>query len=92
EGRTVDLGKVMAAMLDGCNIPFAIISGDTASRSSNPMYPDEPTQEGRNGIPFGDDLNYYTTGGSQREDTIGISWDSCLVIRRKRTAKRMDRA
>ncbi|MBQ7345255.1 MAG: metallophosphoesterase, partial [Oscillospiraceae bacterium] len=50
EGRTVDLGKVMAAMLDGCNIPFAIISGDTASRSSNPMYPDEPTQEGMLGV------------------------------------------
>lgn len=49
-GRTNDIGKVMAAMLDGCRIPFALISGDVASRSQNPMYPEDPTEEGILGV------------------------------------------
>lgn len=33
-GRTRDLGKVMAKMLDNCEIPFALISGDINTRAS----------------------------------------------------------
>lgn len=33
-GRTKDLGKLMAKMLDNCEIPLAIISGDINSRGS----------------------------------------------------------
>lgn len=34
--RTNDIGKVMAKMLDNCEIPFAMISGDIATRASYP--------------------------------------------------------
>ena len=33
-GRTNDIGKVMAKMLDNCDIPFAVITGDIATRAS----------------------------------------------------------
>lgn len=33
-GRTTDLGKVMAKMLDNCEIPFTILSGDIGTRGS----------------------------------------------------------
>lgn len=33
-GRTTDIGKVMAAMLDNCEIPFAMLSGDINTRAS----------------------------------------------------------
>lgn len=33
-GRTTDLGKVMAKMLDNCEIPFAVLSGDINTRAS----------------------------------------------------------
>ena len=33
-GRTNDIGKVMAKMLDNCEIPFAVIAGDVATRAS----------------------------------------------------------
>ena len=33
-GRTNDIGKVMAKMLDNCEIPFGIITGDIATRAS----------------------------------------------------------
>ena len=33
-GRTNDIGKVMARVLDNCNIPFAVITGDVATRAS----------------------------------------------------------
>ena len=33
-GRTRDLGKVMAKMLDNCEVPFALISGDINTRAS----------------------------------------------------------
>lgn len=35
-GRTNDIGKVMAKMLDNCEIPFAVITGDVATRASYP--------------------------------------------------------
>lgn len=35
-GRTNDIGKVMAKMLDNCEIPFAVITGDVATRASFP--------------------------------------------------------
>lgn len=35
-GRTNDIGKVMAKMLDNCDIPFALITGDIATRASYP--------------------------------------------------------
>ena len=35
-GRTNDIGKVMARVLDNCNIPFAVITGDVATRASYP--------------------------------------------------------
>ena len=35
-GRTTDIGKVMAKMLDDCEIPFAVLSGDIATRASYP--------------------------------------------------------
>lgn len=34
-GRTNDLGKVMAKMLDNCEIPFAVLTGDIGTRSSH---------------------------------------------------------
>ena len=33
-GRTTDIGKVMAKMLDNCEIPFAVLSGDINTRAS----------------------------------------------------------
>ena len=33
-GRTNDIGKVMAKMLDNCEIPFALVTGDINSRAS----------------------------------------------------------
>ena len=33
-GRTNDLGKVMAKMLDNCEIPFAVVTGDINTRAS----------------------------------------------------------
>lgn len=33
-GRTNDIGKVMAKMLDNCEIPFAVITGDVNTRAS----------------------------------------------------------
>jgi hypothetical protein len=33
-GRTTDLGKVMAKMLDNCEAPFAVITGDINTRAS----------------------------------------------------------
>lgn len=33
-GRTNDIGKVMAKMLDNCEIPFALITGDINTRAS----------------------------------------------------------
>lgn len=33
-GRTLHIGKIMAKMLDNCEIPFAVISGDVATRES----------------------------------------------------------
>ena len=35
-GRTKDLGKLMAKMLNDCEIPFAILSGDINTRGSRP--------------------------------------------------------
>ena len=35
-GRTNYLGRVMGQMLDNCNIPFAVISGDAGTRGSLP--------------------------------------------------------
>lgn len=35
--RTNDLGKIWAKILENCNIPFAVISGDIGSRSSIPI-------------------------------------------------------
>ena len=32
--RTNDIGKVMAKMMDNCDIPFAVISGDVGTRAS----------------------------------------------------------
>lgn len=34
KGRTNDIGKVMARMLDNCDIPFAVLTGDIATRVS----------------------------------------------------------
>lgn len=34
ETRTNDIGKVMAKMMDNCDIPFAVISGDVGTRAS----------------------------------------------------------
>lgn len=33
-GRTTDIGKVMAKMLDNCEIPFAVLAGDINTRAS----------------------------------------------------------
>lgn len=33
-GRTTDLGKVMAKMMDDCEVPFAVLSGDINTRAS----------------------------------------------------------
>jgi hypothetical protein len=33
-GRTTDIGKVMAKMLDNCEIPFAVLTGDINTRAS----------------------------------------------------------
>ena len=33
-GRTTDIGKVIAKMLDNCEIPFAVLSGDINTRAS----------------------------------------------------------
>lgn len=33
-GKTTHLGKLMAAMLEGCEIPFAVICGDIGTRAS----------------------------------------------------------
>lgn len=33
-GRTTDIGKVMAKMLDNCDIPFAVLAGDINTRAS----------------------------------------------------------
>lgn len=33
-GRTTDLGKVMAKMLDNCEMPFAVLTGDINTRAS----------------------------------------------------------
>ena len=35
-GRSNDIGKLMAKMMDDCDVPFAVISGDIATRSSQP--------------------------------------------------------
>lgn len=34
--RTNDLGKIMAKMMDDCDIPFAVITGDVGTRASYP--------------------------------------------------------
>ncbi len=33
-GKTADLGKLMSTMLDNCNIPFALLTGDIGTRAS----------------------------------------------------------